>query len=86
MARLDTWQDSEIAAAVTALAGFSDWAQGAVGVGRVAQQAQVDAELTRLVNLVPFQGSALVARVPYNVSGLAAGKIEQEMQWRLRAP
>jgi hypothetical protein len=84
VARLDSWSDPEIAAAVAALAVFSDWGGGAIGVGRVAQQAQVDAELTRLVNLVPAQGSALIGqRIPNVIGGVATGKLVQEAWWRV---
>jgi hypothetical protein len=84
VARLDNWTDPEIAAAVGALASFSDWGQGAIGGNRAAQQAQVDAELTRLVNLVPMQGTALIGqRIPSTISGLATGKLIQEAWYRV---
>jgi hypothetical protein len=84
MARLDSWTDPEIAAATNALAAFSDWAQGAVGANRAAQQPQLDAEITRLVNQVPGQGTAIIGqRIPFHIAGLADGKLQQEAWWRV---
>jgi hypothetical protein len=82
MARLDTWSDAEVLAAVTALASLSDWGQGAVGGNRAAQQAQLDAFLQVKKGLIATQGTAIIGELPYTISGLPAGKLQLELQHR----